>query len=85
MDPGAWYDDAVAKAAELGLMEGIGGGLFEPDRPVTRGELAAVAVRLYEKLKQVKRGLGRSKFTLTGAFLGSEGWSNGGCNRIKFF
>ena len=32
-------------------MEGIGGGLFEPDRPVTRGELAAVAVRLYEKLE----------------------------------
>lgn len=50
VDPGAWYADDVAGAAQLGLMEGVGGGLFEPDRPVTRGELAAVAVRLYEKL-----------------------------------
>ena len=52
VDPGAWYADEVARAAQLGLMEGVGGGLFEPERPVTRGELAAVAVRLYENLKQ---------------------------------
>lgn len=52
VDPGAWYADKVARAAQLGLMEGVGGGLFEPDRPVTRGELAAVVVRLYEKLKK---------------------------------
>ena len=51
VEPGVWYADEVARAAQLGLMEGVGGGLFEPDRPVTRGELAAVAVRLYEKLK----------------------------------
>ena len=51
VDPGAWYADKVARAAQLGLMEGVGGGLFEPERAVTRGELAAVAVRLYEKLK----------------------------------
>lgn len=28
----AWYADAVAKAAELGLVEGGGNGLFEPER-----------------------------------------------------
>ena len=49
--PGAWYAQDVARAAELGLMEGVGGGRFEPDRAPTRAELAAVAVRLYEKLK----------------------------------
>jgi hypothetical protein len=50
VDPDAWYADKVAMAAQLGLMEGVGGGLFEPERAVTRGELAAVAVRLVELL-----------------------------------
>ena len=49
--PGAWYAQDVARAAELGLMEGVGGGRFEPDRAPTRAELAAVAVRLAEMLK----------------------------------
>lgn len=48
---GAWYRGDVLRATELGLMEGVGNGLFEPDRPPTRAELAAVAVRLYDKLK----------------------------------
>lgn len=48
----AWYKDDVYMARELGIMEGVGGGLFEPDRPITRGELAAVVVRLYEILKK---------------------------------
>ena len=52
VDPGAWYAKDVAKAAELGIMEGVGGGLFEPERAVTRAELAAVVVRLYEILKK---------------------------------
>lgn len=48
----AWYSGEVNRAAELGLMEGIGGGLFAPDRPIARGELAAVVVRLYEILNK---------------------------------
>lgn len=52
VDPGAWYAKDVAKAAQLGIMEGVGGGLFEPERAVTRAELAAVVVRLCEKLKK---------------------------------
>ena len=47
----AWYRDDVLRATELGLMEGVGGGLFEPDRAPTRAELAAVAVRIADKLK----------------------------------
>ena len=50
VDPGAWYANDVAKAAQLGIMEGVGNGLFEPERAVTRAELAAVVVRLCEKL-----------------------------------
>lgn len=51
VEPGAWYADAVSRAAQLGLMEGVGGGLFEPDRAPTRAELAAVVVRLYDALR----------------------------------
>ena len=47
----AWYAEEVNRAAELGLMEGVGGGLFEPDRAPTRAELAAVVVRLHDNLK----------------------------------
>lgn len=47
----AWYAGAVTEAAVLGLMEGIGGGLFAPERTVTRAELAAVAVRIAGLIK----------------------------------
>lgn len=52
VEPGAWCFEIVSKAAELGLMEGVGGGLFEPGRAPTRAELAAVTVRLYEELNR---------------------------------
>lgn len=48
VDPNAWYARDVARAAELGLMEGVGGGLFEPKRPLNRAEAAALAVRVVE-------------------------------------
>ena len=51
VDPGAWYADEVARAAELGIVEGVGGGLFEPERAVTRAEAAAMCVRLYELMR----------------------------------
>ncbi len=49
---GAWYAAEVAKAAELGIVDGVGNGLFEPDRPITRAETAAMVVRLYEILNK---------------------------------
>ena len=48
VDPNAWYAGYVARAAELGLMEGVGGGLFEPKQPLNRAEAAALAVRVVE-------------------------------------
>lgn len=50
VDASKWYADEVEEAAALGLMEGTGGGKFESERPVTRAELAAVAVRLHKLL-----------------------------------
>nr|PZN68369.1 MAG: hypothetical protein DIU55_14200 [Bacillota bacterium] len=42
----AWAREAVAAARAHGLMEGMPGGRFEPGRPVTRAEGAAVLYRL---------------------------------------
>jgi hypothetical protein len=40
------HADGIAWGAEKGIVVGVGGGLFEPDRPVTRGELMTILHRL---------------------------------------
>lgn len=44
-EPGAWYSDAVLWAAQNGVMEGIGGGLFGTNDPVTQEQLATILWR----------------------------------------
>ncbi|MBR2048560.1 MAG: S-layer homology domain-containing protein [Oscillospiraceae bacterium] len=46
----AWYAEAVALCASLGLMVGREDGTFDPAAPVTRAELAAVTMRLHKLL-----------------------------------
>ena len=45
VEDGAWYADAVTWAAGQGIVSGYGGGLFGPDDPVTREQLAAILWR----------------------------------------
>ncbi|QQZ59846.1 serine hydrolase [Paenibacillus sonchi] len=40
------YRRAIQAAVESGLLEGAGGGLFEPDRPIRREEAAVIVFRL---------------------------------------
>lgn len=40
-----WYSDAVLWASQRELMDGYGGGLFGPDDPVTREQMAAILWR----------------------------------------
>ena len=40
------HADGIAWGAEKGIVLGVGDGLFEPDRPVTRGELMTILHRL---------------------------------------
>ena len=49
---GAWYRDELAMARELGIIEGVGDDRFDPNRPATRAEVAAMMVRLYNILQK---------------------------------
>lgn len=42
---GTYYEQAIAWAAENGIVDGFGGGVFGPDTPVTREQLAAILYR----------------------------------------
>ena len=45
VDANAYYADAVAWAAESGVVNGIGGGRFDPEGNVTREQIAAILFR----------------------------------------
>ncbi|BFH10894.1 hypothetical protein J6TS7_59120 [Paenibacillus dendritiformis] len=47
----AWYYNDVVTATELGLVEGIGQGKFDPNRNITRQEMSAVVSRFLAKAK----------------------------------
>ncbi|QUL53415.1 S-layer homology domain-containing protein [Paenibacillus tritici] len=44
--PGQWYSDAVATASSLGIVHGYSDGSFGLAQPITRQELAVIAVRV---------------------------------------
>jgi|GEM_PF-4012615 len=52
----AWYSLPVDEAVAAGLMQGVGGGLFEPDASTVRADLAAVAARIAGRAGWVASG-----------------------------
>ena len=52
-----WYADAVNWAAAEGIVAGIGGGKFAPDRPITRQDLAVMLWRYAGKPEPGKNEL----------------------------
>lgn len=48
----AYYSTAVDLIHELGLMNGVGDNRFEPNKPITRGDLALVMSKLYDLVKK---------------------------------
>ena len=62
VDGNAWYADAVSTAAHFGWINGMGDGTFEPDRPITRTEAAAIINRMLLRISDwidVDAGAGR--------------------------
>ncbi|MEF2246928.1 S-layer homology domain-containing protein [Paenibacillus sp. IITD108] len=53
VDPAAWYADDVAALAEAGIIKGVSETIFEPDRMVTREEMAVMLVRAYKVNRSV--------------------------------
>lgn len=45
----AWYYEAVSTLAAAGIIKGSDNGTFRPDDPITRAEIAAMAVRFTER------------------------------------
>jgi hypothetical protein len=50
---GQWFTDAVIWAAENNIVEGIGGGLYDPNTNITREQLAAILYRYAQFLDKV--------------------------------
>ncbi len=51
---GAWYAKAVNSLASLGMIGGLGNGLYEPERAITRAEFSAIATRFARKVTAAK-------------------------------
>ena len=53
-----WYTDAVAWAADCGVVNGVGGGKFDPDGAITREQMAAILFRYANtnKIDTAQRG-----------------------------
>ncbi|MEG1857959.1 MAG: S41 family peptidase, partial [Pseudoflavonifractor sp.] len=49
----AWYAAPVNELAALGLVDGVGKGLFRPEDPVTNQELMTVMARLIRRLSMI--------------------------------
>ncbi len=45
VDPDTWYGPYVAWASENGVVEGVGGGRFAPNAPITREQLCTMLAR----------------------------------------
>lgn len=45
---GSWFAEAAAWGEQHGYMKGVGDGLFQPDTPITREQLAAMFYRIAE-------------------------------------
>lgn len=41
----AWYAEAVNTLASIGIVDGVGGGLYAPERAITRAEFTVIAMR----------------------------------------
>lgn len=63
--PGSTHDASINRLTALGIIRGDASGQFNPDRPVTRANLASFLVRTYEELSQTSQAPSRRWFVDT--------------------
>ena len=51
VEKGKWYEDAIMAAVEAGIIQGVGDRKFDPNRRITREEMAVILVKAYEYKK----------------------------------
>lgn len=73
----AWYSRAVGVMASIGLLKGVGGDCFDPNRPITRAEFAVLISRMatWEEVGQVRAYTDIS----------SEDWFYGNVQLISYY
>lgn len=84
VDAGAWYSDAVEYMNELGVMVGDTEGNFNPDKTVTRAEMAAVICRTLEKTMSEEEYLPAYLETENFSDVPANHWANGYINKVSF-
>lgn len=84
---GSWYTPYVLRAFENGLIHGVGDGLFAPDQPITREDMAVIISNAYQLTGDVQSLDLKDTNTVSlyakdavaavyqnGIMLGSDGW-----------
>lgn len=77
---GSWYASAVAAASEAGIVNGMSATLFEPERTITREEMAVMLLRAYERLQAVKSDLSEAAQFTDHASISS--WASASINTV---
>ena len=53
VDKNKWYYDAIKETVFNGLMQGTSAETFEPERPITRAEMAQICVNICKKVDDI--------------------------------
>ena len=56
MNPSDWYNNAISTLNNAGILSGYPDGTFRPDNKITRAELATMAARFLESIKEGYHG-----------------------------
>lgn len=84
VNSGAWYSEAVEYVSELGVMAGDEEGNFNPDKFVTRAEMATVICQTLEKTLSEEEYLPVYMETENFSDVPVDHWANGYINKVTF-
>lgn len=81
---GVWYADAVSKVSGLGIMIGDEQGRFNPQKPVTRAEMAVIVCRVLELTLDEDAYLPVYLVAENFSDVPESHWANGHINKASF-